>query len=104
MFITSIACGWTSLLPSAWAIASTAMIPSWLALWASQGGAQTSPIAEIPGTLVRHIASVSIWPLVVLMPSFSMPIFSVLGAIPTATMQWEKRFSSTLPSLVLILG
>ena len=47
------------MLPSAWAIASAAMTPSWLALCASHGGAVTSPIAQMPGTLVRHIGSVS---------------------------------------------
>ena len=49
-------------------------------------------------------ASVSIWPLVVFTPSASSPIFSVLGAIPTATMQWLKRCSADLPSLVLIFA
>ena len=44
------------------AIASAAITPSWLALCASHGGAVTSPIAQSPATLVRHIGSVSMWP------------------------------------------
>ena len=92
------------MLPSSCAIASAAVTPSWLALCASQGGAVTSPIAQMPGTLVRHIGSVSIWPLVVFTPSASSPIFSVFGTIPTATMQWLKRCSADLPSLVLIFA
>ena len=58
MFFGSIACGWPP------AMASAAITPSWLALCASHGGAVTSPIAQRPGTLVRHMGSVSIWPLV----------------------------------------
>ena len=49
MFLGSVACGWTSLLPSSCAIASAAVTPSWLALCASHGGAVTSPIAQMPG-------------------------------------------------------
>ena len=59
------------------AIASAAVTPSWLALCASQGGAVTSPIAQMPGTLVRHIGSVSMWPLVVFTPSCFEP--DILG-------------------------
>src|SRR3569833_489995 len=104
MFLGSVGCGCASLLPRLCAIASAAVTPSWLALWASHGGAVTSPIAHRPGTLVRHIGSVSIWPLVVFTPSASSPIFSVLGTIPTATMQWLNLWSADLPSLVLILA
>ncbi len=81
-----------------------AVTPSWLALCASHGGAVTSPIAQMPGTFVRHIGSVSMWPLVVFTPSASSPIFSVFGAMPTATMQWLKRCSIVFPSLVLIFA
>src|SRR4051794_41939874 len=104
MFLGSVGCGCASFLPSSCAIASAAVTPSWLALCASQGGAVTSPIAQTPGTLVRHMGSVSIWPLVVFTPSASRPIFSVLGTIPTATMQWLNLCSALLPSLVLIVA
>src|SRR4029078_12826256 len=85
-------------------MASAAVTPSWLALGASHGGAVTSPIAQMPGTFVRHIGAVAMCPLVVFAPSASSPMFSVLGRMPTATMQWLKRCSADLPSLVLIFA
>src|SRR5437763_12589727 len=99
MFFGSVGCGCASLLPSSLAIASAAVTPSWLALWASHGGAVTSPMAQMPGTLVRHIGSGSIWPFVVLTPIASRPIFSVLGTMPVATTQLLERSSLVLPPL-----
>src|SRR3546814_2922170 len=98
----SIACGWFP------AIASTEITDSCIALCASHGGAVTSPIAQMPGTLVRHIASVSIWPLVVFTPSASSPIFSVFGTIPIATIAWlnsayrSEEHTSDIQSLMRI--
>ena len=63
-----------------------------------------SPIAQMPGTLVRHIGSVLRKPRSMATPSASSPMFSVFGTMPTATIAWLNWCSADLPSAVLIFA
>src|SRR6185503_19259053 len=70
---------------------STTMTPSCSALCASIGGPATSPMAQIPGTLVRPWSSTTIAPRSIFTPSFSSPRFSVLQTTPTPRSAHRRR-------------
>ena len=80
------------------AIFSATAIPSSSALWASIGPGITSPIAQMPGTLVRKSCSVSIWPRgLVARPALSSPSPSVLGRRPIDTRTTSASSVSEAP-------
>mmetsp|Transcript_25181 Transcript_25181/g.37050 ORF Transcript_25181/g.37050 Transcript_25181/m.37050 type:complete len:229 (+) Transcript_25181:461-1147(+) len=76
---------------------STTAMPSSSALWASMGPSMASPMAQIEGTDVRNVASVSIMPRVVLIPTVSNPMSSVAGRRPVDTRTTSATISSPSP-------
>ena len=68
-------------------IISATISPCALALWASIGSPETSPIAKTPGTLVLHFLSILMNrpEASILTPVFSNPQSLVFGLLPTVT-------------------